>query len=241
VGSLLRDLFPDRPYFPYPPLGYIDLEMRAAAEALFWCVCRNVLERGRKRRELPEELEDLIEAMADTYYCNFSVFQSMPDSWAIKQLFPIMPIHRLGEQPTRLGTLADITCDSDGKVASFVDRRDDKHVLELHDLREDEPYYLGAFLIGAYQEILGDLHNLFGDTHVVHVGLENGGWVIREVLRGDTVKEVLGYVGYNTDELVRALRQDVERAVSTKTLAVGEGRSLLGSYLSGMANYTYLQ
>ncbi len=221
-------------------LGYIDLEMRAAAENLFWTVCEDVLERGRKRRELPEELEDLADAMADVYYCNFSVFQSMPDAWAIKQLFPIMPIHRLGEEPTRVGTLADITCDSDGKIGSFVDRRDDKHVLELHPLIEGEPYYLGAFLIGAYQEILGDLHNLFGDTHVVHVGLENGGWVIREVIKGDTVEEVLGYVGYNTDELVRALRQDVERAVSNKKLAIAESRALLGSYLHGLAGYTYL-
>lgn len=223
-------------------LGYIDLEMRAAAENLFWSISRQVLERGRKRGELPEELQDLVEAMADVYYCNFSVFQSMPDSWAIGQLFPIMPIHRLLEEPTHFGTLADITCDSDGKINSFVDRRDDKHVLELHPVQEGgEPYYLGAFLIGAYQEILGDLHNLFGDTHVVHVGLDDDGWVLREVIKGDTVDEVLGYVGYNTEELVRSLRQDVERAVTAKQILVAEGRSLLGSYLHGLAGYTYLE
>lgn len=224
-------------------LGYIDLEMRAAAENLFWTICRHVLERGKKRGELPDELSDLVEAMADVYYCNFSIFQSMPDSWAIDQLFPIMPIQRLNEEPTRLGTLADITCDSDGKVDAFVDRRDDKRVLELHDVSEGESsYYLAAFLIGAYQEILGDLHNLFGDTHVVHVGLGEGcDWVIREVIEGDTVREVLSYVGYNGEELIRGLRRDVERAVNSRELAVGEGRELLGSYIEGLAGYTYLE
>ncbi|MBW2734456.1 MAG: biosynthetic arginine decarboxylase [Deltaproteobacteria bacterium] len=223
-------------------LGYIDLELRATAEALFWAICAEVLKRGQKRGQLPEELEDLTEAMADVYYCNFSIFQSMPDAWAIKQLFPIMPIHRLNEEPTRLGTLADITCDSDGKIDNFVHRKDLKKVLELHPLVPGEPYFLGVFLIGAYQEILGDLHNLFGDTNVVHVrAAEEGGWAIEEVVKGDTVKEVLGYVGYQADELVRALRQNIECAVRSGTLSLAEGRLLLRGYEQGMAGYTYLE
>jgi arginine decarboxylase len=170
------------------------------------------------------------------------VFQSLPDSWAIDRLFPIVPIHRLNEQPTRQGTLADISCDSDGKVDLFVDKRDIKKTLELHELREGEPYYLGVFLVGAYQEVLGDLHNLLGDTHAVHVSVdEQGRYSIDEVVEGDTVKEVLGYVQFDVEDLEKAMRRDVERAVRDGKMGVAEGQSLLKFYERGIEGYTYLE
>ncbi|MBK8481525.1 MAG: biosynthetic arginine decarboxylase [Proteobacteria bacterium] len=223
-------------------LGYLTLPMRADAEKLFWAIGRQILARAEKRGELPEELSDLREGLSDTYYCNFSVFQSLPDAWAVDQLFPILPLHRLNERPTRAATLADITCDSDGKVDNFVDRRDIKRTLELHETQGDERYTLAACLVGAYQEVLGDLHNLFGDNHVVRVSLDaEGSWSIDEVIEGDSVREVLAYVGYSGGEMVRTMRQDVERALRASTLSVAEGRSLLEFYESGMAGYTYLE
>ena len=192
---------------------------------------------------VPEELQGLEAMLSDTYFCNFSIFQSMPDSWAIKQLFPIMPIHRLNEAPTRRAVLGDITCDSDGKIDQFIDLRDVRNTLELHPFN-GEPYYLGAFLLGAYQEILGDLHNLFGDTNAVHVSLDEDGEVnLDDVIKGDTVREVLAYVQYSADELTARLRKDVERAVrsgqdfaggiaaAAALLRVGAGRV----YLPGRA------
>ncbi|MFL6203077.1 MAG: biosynthetic arginine decarboxylase, partial [Thermoanaerobaculia bacterium] len=166
-------------------VGHMTLEHRGLAEELFWGICQKVLKISRTLQEIPEDLEGLERSLADTYFCNFSVFQSMPDSWAIDQLFPIMPIHRLGEEPTCRGILADITCDSDGKVDRFIDRRHVKSVLELHPYTGDD-YFVAAFLVGAYQEILGDLHNLLGDTNAVHVTLEDGHWSIDEVIEGDT-------------------------------------------------------
>jgi arginine decarboxylase len=223
-------------------LGYVSLPMRAATENLFWAICRQVLIRAGRLDELPDEFKDLPELLSDVYYCNFSVFQSLPDSWAIDQLFPVVPIHRLNEQPTRQGTLADISCDSDGKVDLFVDKRDIKKTLELHDLREGEPYYLGVFLVGAYQEVLGDLHNLLGDTHAVHVSVdEQGRYSIDEVVEGDTVKEVLGYVQFDVEDLEKAMRRDVERAVREGRLVVGEAQSLLKFYEQGIEGYTYLE
>jgi arginine decarboxylase len=223
-------------------LGYLSLPMRAATETLFWAICRQALARASKLEELPEDFKDLPEMLSDIYYCNFSVFQSLPDSWAIDQLFPIVPIHRLSEQPTRHATLADISCDSDGKVDLFVDKRDIKKTLELHEIRENEPYYLGVFLVGAYQEVLGDLHNLLGDTHAVHVSLdEEGRYSIDEVVEGDTVEEVLQYVQFDVDDLKKAMRRDVERAVRTGTMGVQEGQSLLKFYEQGIEGYTYLE
>jgi arginine decarboxylase len=201
-----------------------------------------VLTRSGKLYELPEDFKELPELLSDVYYCNFSVFQSLPDSWAIDQLFPIVPIHRLNEQPTRQGTIADISCDSDGKVDLFVDKRDIKKTLELHELREGEPYYLGVFLVGAYQEVLGDLHNLLGDTHAVHVSVdEQGRYSIDEVVEGDTVKEVLGYVQFDVEDLEKAMRRDVERAVRDGKMGVSEGQSLLKFYEQGIEGYTYLE
>lgn len=226
-------------------LGYMSLPMRAAVERLFWAVGRKVLNLAAARGELPDDLTDLPQVLSDIYYVNFSVFQSMPDHWAIEQLFPICPIHRLEEEPSRRGILADITCDSDGQVDKFVDRRAAKTALELHELREGEHYYLGAFLLGAYQEVLGDLHNLFGDTHVVHVTLDDTpggpGYSIDEVVEGDLVKEVLAYVQYDHEDLIQSMRRDVERAVRAGKLSVPEGQSLLKFYDQGMEGYTYLE
>jgi arginine decarboxylase len=171
-----------------------------------------------------------------------SIFQSMPDSWAIDQLFPIVPIHRLNERPTRRGILADITCDSDGKIDHFVDKRDVKKTLELHELKPNEPYYLATFLVGAYQEILGDLHNLLADTHAVHVSIDDDGDIsIDEIVRGDTVSKALSYVQFDQDDLKRAVRRDVERAVKRGDMTVTESTSLLRFYEDGLSGYTYLE
>lgn len=223
-------------------LGYMTLPMRAASERLFWAIGRELVLRSRRRKEPIAELGDLPEQLSDIYFCNFSVFQSCPDSWAISQLFPICPIHRLDEAPTRDAVLADITCDSDGKIDHFVDQRDEKRTIELHDLVEDEPYYLGIFLVGAYQEVLGDLHNLFGDTHVVHVKIGGDGqWEIDEIIEGDTVREVLEYVQYDPEDLQRQMRRDIEAAVKRGSLKVADSRKLLTFYGQGLRGYTYLE
>ena len=222
-------------------LGYLTLEQRCVAENLYWAICRRVQKFARELDFVPEELEGLEASLSDTYFCNFSLFQSMPDSWAIKQLFPIMPIHRLNEQPTHPAVLGDITCDSDGKVDQFIDRRDVKRTLPLHAFN-GENYYLGAFLVGAYQEILGDMHNLFGDTNAVHVRLGPDNDVILDtVIKGDTVKEVLNYVQFNTEQLVTRLRRDVEQAVRENRLGYEESGRLLKFYEEGLHGYTYLE
>ncbi|RLS26413.1 MAG: biosynthetic arginine decarboxylase [Planctomycetota bacterium] len=222
-------------------LGTINIEQRALIERLFWAVCSKILRMVRELDYTPEELQGLESMLSDTYFCNFSVFQSMPDSWAIKQLFPIMPIHRLTENPTRKAVLGDITCDSDGKIDQFIDLRDVRNTLQLHEFT-GQPYYLGAFLLGAYQEILGDLHNLFGDTNAVHVSLdENNHLNIDEVIKGDTVREVLAYVQYKADELTDRIRKDVEKAVKLGTISIAESREFLDFYQSGLEGYTYLE
>jgi len=223
-------------------LGLLSLEFRALAERLYWATCARIRDCYRRLDRRPEELEDLEFILSDTYFCNFSVFQSLPDSWAIDQLFPIMPIHRLDERPTRTGVLADITCDSDGKIDKFVSLRDVKRALELHELKPDEEYYLAAFLVGAYQETLGDLHNLFGDTHVVHIRLhDEGGWWIEEIVKGDTANKVLEYMEYDVEELYPALARDCERAMRDGSLSVAEGQALKRFYESELAGYTYLE
>ncbi len=222
-------------------LGNLSLEERVVAEDIFWAVCQKILKIVRDLREVPEELEGLERALSDTYFCNFSMFQSLPDIWAIDQLFPIMPIHRLGEEPTRRAVLADITCDSDGKIDHFIDRRDVKSVLELHPVNGHD-YYLGIFLIGAYQEILGDLHNLFGNTNTVHVSLASGGgYQIEHVVTGDTVTDVLKYVSYSREELVARVRRFAELAVRANRMSLEETRSMLRMYEEGLAGYTYLE
>ncbi len=222
-------------------LGYLSLEQRCIAENLYWAISRRIQKLARDLDYFPEELEGIDAMLSDTYFCNFSLFQSMPDSWAIKQLFPIMPIHRLEEEPTRPAVLGDITCDSDGKVDAFIDRRDVKRTLQLHPFNGSD-YYLGAFLLGAYQEILGDLHNLFGDTNAVHVRLGPTGEVILDsVIKGDTVREVLNYVQFNADSLVTRLRRDVETALREGRLSYEESGALLRFYEEGLHGYTYLE
>ncbi len=222
-------------------LGYLTLELRSLTEKLFWAICVKILRLLKDADYVGDDFESLEAQLSDTYFCNFSLFQSMPDSWAIKQLFPVMPIHRLKEEPLRRGVLADITCDSDGKVDSFIDLRDVKKTLELHEYNGSD-YFLGAFLVGAYQEILGDLHNLLGDTNAVHVHMdETGDLHVEEVVRGDTVREVLQYVQFDADELLKRMRKDVERAVREKTISVEESTLLMKFYESALEGYTYLE
>ncbi len=222
-------------------LGHLSLPERVLAEDYFWGICHKILQYVKDMEDMPEELEGLERLLADTYFCNFSIFQSIPDSWAINQLFPIMPLHRLNEEPSHNAVLADITCDSDGTVDAFIDRRDVKHVLPLHALNGDN-YYLGFFLVGAYQEILGDLHNLFGDTNTVHVSIAaNGGYHLEEVVAGDTVTDVLQYVSYSRTELVARLRRAIEHALRAQRLTLDESRHLLTIYEAGLSSYTYLE
>src|SRR6266571_3119612 len=221
--------------------GYLPLDQRCQAENLYWAILVKLKKLVAQMEDIPEDLQALDDAMADTYFCNFSLFQSIPDSWAIKQLFPVMPIHNLNRAPSHHAVLGDITCDSDGKIDSFIDRRDVKKTLPLHTVN-GEPYYLGVFLVGAYQEILGDLHNLFGDTHAVHVSLdENNAVVLDAVIKGDTVREVLDYVEFDAEMLVRKLRQDVELAVREGRLTYEESGHLLEFYEEGLQGYTYLE
>ena len=223
-------------------IGLLSLEFRALAERLYWATLARIRDACRKLERMPEELEDLEAILSDTYFCNFSVFQSLPDSWAIDQLFPIMPIHRLDERPTRTGVLADITCDSDGKIDRFVSLRDVKRTLELHELKDGEKYYLAAFLVGAYQETLGDLHNLFGDTHVVHIRLhDEGGWWIEEIVKGDTANKVLEYMEYDVAELAPALSRDCERAIRDGRMTIAETQKLKRFYEGELDGYSYLE
>jgi arginine decarboxylase len=222
-------------------LGYLPLAQRSQVEKLYWAICRRIHKMAKELEYYPEELEPLDGMLSDTYFCNFSLFQSMPDSWAVKQLFPIMPIHRLDEKPSRSGVLGDISCDSDGKIDQFIDRRDVKKTLPLHAFN-GEPYLLGAFLVGAYQEILGDLHNLFGDTHAVHVSLgENGDVLLDTVVKGDTVREVLDYVQFNSKALLEEFRRDVETALREGKIGYEESGRLLRFYEDGLNGYTYLE
>ena len=221
-------------------LGYLSLKQRATAERMFWATCRRVLKIVRIMPNVPEELERLERSLADIYFCNFSVFQSVPDHWAINHLFPILPIHRLNERPTRRGVLADITCDSDGKIDSFIDLKDVKSVLELHALTA-EPYFMGVFLLGAYQEILGDLHNLFGDTNAVHVSIDNGSYKVEQVETGDTVEDVLNYVSYDKNEMIHRLRTASEAAVRAGKMTIEDLRLFITMYQNGMDGYTYLE
>ena len=226
--------------------GYLSLEQRSHAENLFWAICDKIHKLCAGMSEVPEDLQALEETLSDTYFCNFSLFQSIPDSWAIKQLFPVMPIHRLLERPTNPAVIGDITCDSDGKLDQFIDRRDVKKTLLLHKFN-GEPYFLGVFLVGAYQEILGDLHNLLGDTHAVHVRLgENGddntdGARVEHIIKGDTVSEVLKYVQFDPEMLMAKLRHDVEGAVNANRMEDQQAGRLLKFYEEALMGYTYLE
>jgi len=238
--------------------GYLSLTERARAEQFYWACCGKILNVARQQEYVPDDLEDLEKIMASIYYINLSVFQSAPDSWAIDQLFPIMPIHRLDEEPTCRGTLADLTCDSDGKIDQFIDLKDVKSVLELHSLRyqqnaastnpadsfiphpSPEPYYLGLFLSGAYQEIMGNLHNLFGDTNAIHIKLTPTGYQIEYVVKGDTMREVLGYVQYDAEDLIESIRRQSEQALQERRITLQESQLLLQNYERSLNRYTYL-
>lgn len=220
--------------------GYFTLRQRAEAEKLYWHCLDRITRIAATLKSVPEEVQELEALMSAIYYCNFSVFQSAPDVWAIGQLFPIMPIHRLGEEPTERATLADLTCDSDGKIDRFIDLEDVKHALEVHARRPGERYYLAMFLNGAYQEILGDLHNLFGDTNAVHVRLEEDGYEVASVVYGDSVREVLGYVEYDPQAMVERVRVQAERARRQGLITVENVRLLLRHYEESLRGYTYL-
>ena len=221
--------------------GIVDLKTRAEIESMYWSVCREINILAKHLKHTPEELMSLDKLLADKYFCNFSLFQSLPDSWAVDQLFPIMPIGRLNERPTRNATLQDITCDSDGKITNFVTNRHNSHVLPVHSLRRNEPYYLGVFLVGAYQEILGDMHNLFGDTTAVHISVKDNKYHIDQIIDGETVAEVLDYVQYNPKKLVRQLETWVTKSVKEGKITLEEGKEFLGNYRSGLYGYTYLE
>ncbi len=229
--------------------GYLSMTERAKAEQLYWACCKKIREIARQQDYVPDDLESLEKDLSLIYYANFSVFQSIPDSWGVDQLFPILPIHRLNEEPTERGTLADLTCDSEGKVDRFIDLLDVKSILELHPLRdraeagqlpEKEPYYLGIFLVGAYQEIMGNLHNLFGDTNVVHIQMTPNGYEIEHVVKGDTMHEVLGYVQYDADDLLENIRKHSERALKEGKIHLDESQLLLQHYERSLRSYTYL-
>jgi arginine decarboxylase len=219
-------------------LGVLDLKARARVEELFWATCERILKIVRELTYVPDELEGLERQLSDTYYCNFSIFQSIPDHWAVKQLFPTMPIHRLDRRPKRRAIVADLTCDSDGKIDQFIDLRDVKDVLELHDPKRG--YLLATFLIGAYQEILGDLHNLFGDTDAVHVRHDGDDYRVEHVVEGDTVTQALSYVGYSKDRLVARVRRAVEVALRERRLTMAESGRFMKRYLEALEGYTYL-
>ncbi len=222
-------------------LGLLDLKTRASVEKLFWTIAKEVFLLSQEMKHPPEELRVLSRLLADKYFCNFSLFQSLPDSWAIDQIFPIMPIHRLNEKPNRVATLQDITCDSDGKIDNFIGIRNYSHYLPTHELKKDQPYYLGVFLVGAYQEILGDLHNLFGDTNAVHVVIKDNDYDIKQVIDGETIAEVLSYVQYNSKNLVRKMEVWVTNAVKAGKISAQEGKEFLSNYRSGLYGYTYLE
>lgn len=221
--------------------GIVDLQTRAEIERMYWSVCREINSLAKSLKHTPEELKNLDKILADKYFCNFSLFQSLPDAWAVDQLFPIVPLQRLNERPTRCATLQDITCDSDGKITNFVTNRNISHILPVHTLRKNEPYYLGVFLVGAYQEILGDMHNLFGDTNAAHITVKDGRYHIDQIFDGETVEEVLNYVQYNPKKLVRQLEVWVTKSVKQGKISLEEGKEFLSNYRSGLYGYTYLE
>jgi arginine decarboxylase len=222
-------------------LGLLDIKTRAQIERLFWSIAKEIHQMTAGMKHLSDELLLLPKLLSDKYFCNFSLFQSLPDSWAIDQIFPIIPIQRLDEKPDRSATLQDITCDSDGKIDNFISTRNLSYYLPIHSLRPKEPYYIGVFLVGAYQEILGDLHNLFGDTNAVHVSVDEKGYSIDQVIDGETVAEVLEYVQYSPKKMVRTVETWVTSSVKSGKITTEEGKEFLSNYRSGLYGYTYLE
>ncbi|MBQ2341008.1 MAG: biosynthetic arginine decarboxylase, partial [Bacteroidaceae bacterium] len=221
--------------------GMLDLRTRAEVERMYWAVAHEINTLSHTMKHAPEEFRILDKLLADKYFCNFSIFHSLPDAWAIDQLFPIMPIHRLDEKPDHNGTLQDITCDSDGKITNFVTHQTVSHILPLHRKKEKEPYYIGVFLVGAYQEILGDMHNLFGDVNAVHITVDNNSYKINKIVDGETVADVLSYVQYNPKKMVRSLEIWAKQSIEEGKISLEEGKEFLSTYRSGLYGYTYLE
>jgi len=222
-------------------LGMLDLVSRAQIERLYWSIAREVHQMAIEMKHAPEELRKISKMLPDKYFCNFSLFQSLPDSWAIDQVFPIIPISRLDEKPSRTATLQDITCDSDGKIDSFISSKNYSYNLPVHPVKNKEPYYIGVFLVGAYQEILGDLHNLFGDTNAVHISVDKDDYKIEQIIDGETIADVLEYVQYSPKKLVRTVESWVTTCMKEGKISVEEGREFLSNYRSGLYGYTYLE
>lgn len=221
-------------------LGMLDLPTRGLIEELYWSIVREIARLSKTLNHIPEELVDLPRLLSDKYFCNFSLFQSLPDVWAVDQLFPIVPIQRLNEKPNVNATLQDITCDSDGKIEHFIGTESLSNSIPVHKIKKGERYYIGVFLVGAYQEILGDLHNLFGDTNAVHISIKDGKYEVKQIIDGETVSDVLGYVQYNSKKLVRSMETWVASSVKSGKITVEEGKEFLSNYRSGLYGYTYL-
>jgi arginine decarboxylase len=222
-------------------LGMLDLRTRAQIEKLFWSVAREVGELAATLKHAPDEFRKIAKMLPDKYFCNFSLFQSLPDSWAIDQVFPIVPLSRLNEPPTCSATLQDITCDSDGKIDNFISTSNNAFHLPVHELKEGEPYYIGVFLVGAYQEILGDLHNLFGDTNAVHISIKDDEYVVDKIIEGETIADVLDYVQFDHKRMVRAIEIWVSKSVKSGAITLEEGKEFISNYRSGLYGYTYLE
>ena len=224
-------------------LGMLDLRAKARVETIYWQIAESIVEMFRTMRYIPEEVKEMEIALGDQFLCNFSVFQSLLDHWALGQLFPVMPIHRLNELPDRNATLVDITCDSDGKVAKFVDLHDVKETLPLHRWKPGQPYYIGFFLAGAYQDVMGDLHNLFGRVNEMHIYLdedEDSGYYVEEVLPGSTVGQVLSLTQWDVNELARRMKAQTDAAIKSDRLKPSEAMRLLDDYEKSLTLYTYL-
>ncbi len=222
-------------------IGLVDLNTRAKVERLFWSIAREVNSMVNKSKHAPEELRSIARSLPDKYFCNFSLFQSLPDSWAIDQVFPVVPLSRLNEPPTCSATLQDITCDSDGKIDNFISTSNNAYHLPVHELKEGEPYYIGVFLVGAYQEILGDLHNLFGDTNAVHISIKDDEYVVDKIIEGETIADVLDYVQFDHKRMVRAIEIWVSKSVKSGVISLEEGKEFISNYRSGLYGYTYLE
>lgn len=222
--------------------GQVTLRQRTISARIFWLIMHRIAEEKQKLKYVPKDLAEIDNALADIYYANFSVFQSLPDSWAIDQLFPVMPLHRLQELPSRQGIISDITCDSDGRIDHFIDPQGMKNTLDLHPLVENQEYYLGAFLVGAYQETLGDLHNLLGDTNVVSIRInEDSSYDFVREIRGDSVAEILSYVEYEPRRIIESIREDAERAVSEGRISPSDRYKIMQAYEDGLRGYTYFE
>jgi len=222
-------------------LGILSLKTRAMIERLYWSIAREIQEISSNVKHNYDEFRQLSRMLSDKYFCNFSLFQSLPDSWAIDQIFPIMPIHRLNEKPTKTATLQDITCDSDGKIDHFIGTGEYSYNIQVHEFKKSDPYYIGVFLVGAYQEILGDLHNLFGDTNAVHITVDEDGHHIKQIIDGETVEDVLDYVQFNSKKLVRTMESWVSKSVKAGKITATEGKEFLSIYRNGLYGYTYLE